>query len=456
MRTFVGFVQLTAALLAVSWLWASPAAAGFAPRLLVVRGPDVPASVRSDATEALSSVGEPVDSGEYLQAARDQGLPPTSEDALQTLGPAQYVTMIVVIEGTGAGQLHLTYREGHGGTPVLQQEVAYRGKHLSAQAQAQISEAAQQALDQVRGKPSVRAPAAAPAPAPSSPSRFSSGRFGRPAAQPEPVPPQEEPMPMAPAAAPEPGFGAESSAAPEAAAMAETGAPSENRPLDAGLDLGLGIGTRDVRLPSSAGDRTFNGGPFPSFAIAVHAESALSDHVLFGARVRYDSSLGLVAHEKPANGAMKDTSVRASRVELGVTPGLRFTKSKDSVVLGAFVGWGIRGLRPVIDLSIPGYMLHGPMLRAELRIPIASGKVVLRLAPELHGLVYVSGALQTVGDAGSGGLAVGAEASLRIAASELMGIEFAYRESHASVATAWGVPLTDVERFASLAAVVQY
>ncbi|HEX7479036.1 MAG TPA: hypothetical protein VF331_14615 [Polyangiales bacterium] len=427
---------------------ASQVHAQFAARLLVVRGPDVPASIRADASSALSNAGELVDSGEYVQAAREQGLPPSSEDALQTLGPAQYATMIVVLEGVpGERKLHLTYREGRGATPVLQQDVDYRGKHLTGEALTQIEQAAQQALEQVRGSSKPKAP-----------SRFGSGRFGpsrvapAPAAPAEPAPAVEEAPPAA--------FGEPSpAAAPPAAEPVPETAPaetSESEPLDAALDVGFGIGMRSAALPTSAGDRELSSGVFPTLALAVHAQAAVSDHVLFGARIRYDSSLGLFGHETPANGAPKETGLRVTHVEFGVTPGLRFTKSKDAVVLGLFAGWGIRGMRTVVDLSIPSYMLEGPLVRVELRIPIADGKVVLRLAPELQGIVYVSGAFQNAGDVASGGLALGVEAALRVAVSEPVAIEATFRESHASVATAWSASFSDIERFATVAAVVQY
>jgi hypothetical protein len=148
--------------------------------------------------------------------------------------------------------------------------------------------------------------------------------------------------------------------------------------------------------------------------------------------------------------------MRAHHVDFGLTPGYRFTTSESSVTLQLFAGWALRGLRSVVDTGLPPYTLHGPLLRPELRIPIADGALVLRFAPELLVIAGVTAELRRVGSTSSSGLAFGGEAALDIRIHRVLYLVLTYRESRASIATLWSADLTDTERFATARAVLRY
>lgn len=99
-------------------------------------------------------------------------------------------------------------------------------------------------------------------------------------------------------------------------------------------------------------------------------------HLLFGLGLRYQTSVSLVAHETPSGGVLRETSLRSHHIELGVMPGYRFQTGKQSTVLALFAGWAVRGLRPVDELSLPAYTLHGPCIRPELQLQVNSARLI--------------------------------------------------------------------------------
>ncbi len=449
-RHLTGLRVQVAGLLAclLTCLCATHALAAFPVRILVVQGSGVPSPIRNDAIAALVGVGDLADDANYLAGASEQGLAPASDQALRELGRSEYATIMVVLESVRhANTLHITYRDGRTAEPVLQQDVAYRGRHLSEQARAEIAQATEQAITQIRGTSTAAAP------------QVSSGRFGRPAQPMQPTRPSVEPPameepPPSTAELPPP-------AEPSTGTSSDLPPPMSDEDTSAGkvsadFSAGFGVGNRTVTMPSSGGDRQLSTQLFPAFDIALGAEADIGEPFVFGGRARYQSSLGLVGEETAPASSGKITALRSHHLEFGVTPGVRFAHSSESVVLVLFAGWGVRGLRSVVDLSIPGYTMHGPVLRPELRIPLASGRVVLRFAPELLAVIAMTGGITAAADISGSGVALGGEVSVRVSATDWLAIDACYRESHATLATLWPTNFVDIERFATVRAVLQY
>lgn len=240
---------------------------------------------------------------------------------------------------------------------------------------------------------------------------------------------------------------------PEPERGADTQGP---QPFGVQLSAGAGLGQRDVWLPTQLGVRKLDTGMFPALDVLLAADGGLGARGLLGARFHYQTSVGSEAVETPAGGVEKRSTLRANRVEAGLTPGLRFGDSERSVSLRFFAGWSFRGLRSVVDMSIPNYTLHGPVLRPELRIPLAHGVLELRLAPEAQLIAGVTSEFRKAGATAGTGVAYAAELSVSARLSRVLLASLSYREAHALLSTPWSDKVSDVERFITAGAVLCY
>lgn len=214
------------------------------------------------------------------------------------------------------------------------------------------------------------------------------------------------------------------------------------------LGAGVGVGQRSVVVPTRLGDRLLDSAAFPALGIDLEGGGVVGAHAVLGVRFHYQTSVALKAKQEPAAGSGKETSLRLHHVEVGITPGLRFRASPGGSVLRLFAGWGFRGLRAVRDIAIPAYMLHGPLLRPELRIPFSDSVAELRLAPELQIITGISADLRELAATASNGVAWGGEIALSVRLARALRLHIDYRESHARIGSAWGRPVSDVARFA--------
>jgi hypothetical protein len=97
----------------------------------------------------------------------------------------------------------------------------------------------------------------------------------------------------------------------------------------------------------------------------------------------------------------------------------------------------------VTELPVESYALGGPLLRAELILPLGD-PVRLRFGPEAQWIVLVDGSMREEG-ACCGGIAIGGQGALEASVGPVFRVAFAYRESHAFVPFTWR--FKDVERF---------
>jgi hypothetical protein len=241
-------------------------------------------------------------------------------------------------------------------------------------------------------------------------------------------------------------------AAPAAAQNGANTEPDAAQPAAAfGVRLGVGggFGHRDVVVPTRAGDRLLDSAVFPALGVTLDGGGGIGARGLFGIRLQYQTSIALHATEEPAAGSGTRTSLRAHHLALGITPGLRFSGASGAGALRLFVGWDFRGLRAVTQIAIPQYMLHGPILRPELRVPFSDGAAEVRLAPEVQLVSGVSPDLLQLSSTAAFGFAWGGEIELSVRLTRALRLYLDFRESHARVGSAWGRPLTDTERFAT-------
>jgi hypothetical protein len=227
-------------------------------------------------------------------------------------------------------------------------------------------------------------------------------------------------------------------------------------PLTAALAVGSGFGQRFVHVPLRSGEQRLESGFFPVLDLRVNAELGVSRRALLGAEGRYQTSVALQARAIPPAGVRREVAARSHHMDLGATAGLRFADSEASVRARLFAGWAFRGFRTVVDIDIPSYSLHGPVLRPELQIPIANGAVVLHVEPEIMFIVHATDELREAAATSSTGFAVGGEAALDIRLSERAAFTLAYRESRARVASAWSANLRDNERFFTARIALRY
>jgi hypothetical protein len=417
----------------LGWLaWCSVTHAD-SPRILLVRAPDVSNELAQSAASDLAAVGEIADPRGYLTAAQTQQIEPTSEAALTRLGPQVGARLLVALE-VEHGKLHVSYRDGKTGALVAQQSLAVHGKHpkLPSSAAHKLSATARRLLSKLR-RQSVAEPPQSAQPEPPEPD------LG-----PEPGPP-----PPAPAATPT------TASAPEAAeSVAPESLPSAtddsgvSEALSVRASVGGGVGARTVRVPTRAGgDQLDIGLSFPAIEVGLDAQYMLSSHWLLGGELDYRAMFGLNVTHPLATGGTVQTSVSSHSVVGGVAPGYRFGEP-GSADVRFMIGWTFRGLYTG-DESVPSGTIQGPVLRPELRIPLADGLFTLRLAPELIVAMQNSATLRSnVAGLQQVGIGFGGEASLdvRLTDAVLLGLEF--RESHVLVGSGWGNDFIELERYA--------
>jgi hypothetical protein len=264
--------------------------------------------------------------------------------------------------------------------------------------------------------------------------------------EPEPEPEPETPPPPPSAAEEEPAFDQDPTPEP-AEPAAESGERLRLRIAPAG-----GAGARHLELPTRPGTHVLDTGLIAALGVGVSLRGMLGSHWLLASEGEYRTLVGL----KAGVGSSQDTSVRSHSLGLAIGPGYRFGE-RGSVELRFMLGWALRGVRPVTELTLPSVSFHGPLLRPELHIPIAGELITLRIAPELILPLGISTTLPT-GSSGfaQSGLGIGGELSLDVRVAEPLYIGVEYRESRVHVATSWGADLFDLERFATARVVLQY
>ena len=244
--------------------------------------------------------------------------------------------------------------------------------------------------------------------------------------------------------------------AEEEAPITNAATASDDDLPTASIDVGFGATQRHIGFGTSEGNATLDTGLVPALQVALNARFGRG--TFLGVSLVYQSSIFAVGDQRSPDplGPSLSTTIQSHRVSAGLIPGLRLGSADDSATLGLFVGYGIRALSSVIELTTPRFSLHGPVFRLEFELPLLGATVVLRLAPELHVIVGQTPALRRLARTQSPGLAIGGEVGLRAYLGSAWAIGVSYRESHAGASSAWSTAFEDIERFAILSAIWRY
>lgn len=399
-------------------------------RVLVLFGKNVSDEAREAVEAAVAADAEAVDAREYERLAREKGLLPHSDAAVERVAPRVGAQLIVVVTKSG-GKLALTYRDGASGEVLRKDSVPERHRGAAgARFASKVSASVRKAVRSVAAGGGVAA------------------------AEPEPVQDVQDDSELLPGGVERAEDADAAEPEPDAEVEEDEAQPTSSGRFVFELSAGLGGAMRQVTLPTRLGVHDLDTGMFPGVALGLGMTAPVGERFLVRASADYRTSLGLQGKEMQRATEMS-TPLRSHSVGFGVAPGFRFGAAESVSVL-LHVGWYFRGLRPIAQLALPEVSWHGAVFRPEVYIPLVDGVVTLRLAPEL---VIIAGLYTTLPDE-SGlahtGMGYGGEASLDVRIAAPVALRLDYRESHAVFRTAWAQNLSDIERFVTLRVVLTY
>jgi hypothetical protein len=238
-----------------------------------------------------------------------------------------------------------------------------------------------------------------------------------------------------------------------AAASAQAQASGDPPELRSAVSLGAGAGVAGhvATLPTRTSERSVVTEPFPAFDLSLSAALS-SGRWSVGFSGYYQTSAGLRVGDEHS----ERVALRAHSIRLGVLTSYRYGRSLNGPRLAVLVGWMVRGLRSVAELTVPAYTLHGPLLHPELQLPIARGAVTFRVGPELGWIWSASRELREATSAGSSGIALGAELALDFRIVDEVHLVLDYHGSYAILSTAWSRHFRDVEHVGTVRGELRY
>jgi hypothetical protein len=369
----------------------------------------------------------------YVGNLRARHQAPDSDEALTKLAPQMGATLIVVLE-TSHNKLDVTFRNGHTGRVIDDESVPARGKHakLAPPAKRKIAVAAKRAMSKVGPAPSSAPERAAPTPQkPARPMRPTPTTM--PVKKAEPVEEEEEEE--------------EQSASKEAPAEEENKAkPRGDEGIAFLLNAGGGVGSRTVSVPTRGQSSQIATGLAPALDVGVGVEIAVGEKWQVNLLAAYRTVFGLSAPFQTAVGATAESSLTTHSVLAGASVGY-LSNGPDSFAFHLFLAWAYRSMTAA-ETTLPSASIQGPTIRPEFHIPFANGVVTLRLAPEFILIIDATATLpHNVSGLQSIGFAFGGEASLDFRVSKAVKLGVLFRESQGSVASGWGTPMVENERY---------
>ena len=211
-----------------------------------------------------------------------------------------------------------------------------------------------------------------------------------------------------------------------------------------------GIGLRNVELPRDGVVYEVSSGAYPVLGVGFDLAYHSTPHWNLSLSGRYQSSVGLILHERLTDGTDHPRKTRSHQVEVGLSP--LWKLGDQGWALQGSLGYALSELDPENHLETPAYYLAGPYARLMLRVPLGSERVLLCLGPLGQMIVSTGSELSDRGVAGSG-MAAGVDAALVLGLGEHWGLALSYREQHAwlaSHAPAASTSFSDVTRLATL------
>ena len=224
--------------------------------------------------------------------------------------------------------------------------------------------------------------------------------------------------------------------------------PSEATHVSAHLGVAAGLSMREQQVPSFEGVRSLSSGLTPAMQLSLCGRWRADTRHLDLLR-SYQSSVHARARDRAGDPMLmaSEASIRSHRFEAGLKPGLALSRASLPAELGLFLGYAVRAFGSVETLRIPRFSLHGPLLRAELRLPLASW-LRLSLAPEAQLVISMSHDLRELAGLPRSTWGLGAQAALEASLSSAWTLGLSYRESHVRATGSEGRLWQDVERYA--------
>lgn len=246
--------------------------------------------------------------------------------------------------------------------------------------------------------------------------------------------------------------GADESDAPPVTPTETTSDTSQDQPtLQVEPFLGGGLATRAFERPTPIGAQRMKTTVVPALDTGLRVTAWPNAAFSLSVLLHYQTSLGMSTREAPPFALDNEVSVRSEHVELSAAPTIRLGDDPGALALAFPLGFSLRTFWPEVHkLMTPGYSLGGPLVRAELVVPVRD-LLVLRLGPEFQWIVMVDRVLTADGMA-SQAVAIGGEATLALRLSPWFALQLHYRESHALAPNdvAGGQSFSDVERYLTL------
>lgn len=341
------------------------------PRILLVRGRRVSNANVRKVREVLEQVGDVVDGDDFVRRARSRGLPRTAGQTFERLMPEMGVALAVVLSPGNGGTLQVTYREGTSGFLLLEEEHAIAGP--------------------ISDRMSERIQA-------------------------------ETRLAMAVVTRPD----------PETMRRASTEEITPGAVFGLKVGIGIGIGSRDTRLPSQdVGQLDLDSGIFAAAGLdlEVGVRARADSRTRWFGRIRYATSLGLRL-QLSALGADQDASSRSQHFDAGLGVDWSLKEGPDSAALVAGLGWAMRRLSTEGETLLPDYGLSGARVDLGVRVPFFGNRIELRLIGELQTLFVRTDSLQREGVSGVG-IAYGGVGQVSVKITDTLAVSALFRESHA-------------------------
>lgn len=368
------------------------------PTVLVIAARDTPEEVVADVRALLESAGRLIDGSGYEREARSRGLPPESPEAMQAILPELHPDLdLVLVVGTNrptrASLVRLGYHDRFG-LQILDEAHSIQGNLMTDESRART-------LAETR---------------------------------------------LALAVITRPRGGLQQ--------MGGGVAPGERAPglaVHVGIEAGVGFGTREFEVPTTAGVLTLGTATFPAAALqlSIDVEPTARGQLTIGADLEYLTSFALITTDMRIDGSPRDTSSRSQRLAAGVRVSYRLEDSLDTVSFAGSLSWSALTFSSEAPVTLPDYTLQGPVLALGVVIPIAERLITVSLFPEAQWIVDVGGGLSALG-VSSSGASIGGSARLRLRILSELSADLTYREAHAFLGSSVGDGGTDVERFASV------
>lgn len=223
------------------------------------------------------------------------------------------------------------------------------------------------------------------------------------------------------------------------------GKPDEVERVRGRAHVGFGMGMLTLSRPTAMGRQSLPRAVFAAVAVEFGLWLRPEQRLSYDLSIAYQSSLGLMLEAEPLFGLDQRVRARNQRAELAFAPVVRLGAAPGAWSLAFPLGFALRSLTPKLhQFGLPDRLLAGPLLRAELRVPLGEG-VRLRLAPELVWLAFVDASLRDQG-ACCQGVAAGGTGALEADVGTSLRVALSYRQAHTFVGKGERA-YDDMERF---------